>query len=1065
VVDLMVGRLVRLSEDTRRALEQFACLGAAADTETLAIVLETSPDKVHIALSDALSQELVERRGNAYHFIHDRVQEAAYLLIPAASRARAHLRIGRLLTERTPTGPHEDAIFEIVSQFNRGAALITSREEREQVAHLNLVAGKRAKTSTAYASALSYLKAGIELLSEETWERRQQLPFELELHRSDCETWIGAASSAEERLAALATRATDTVQRAAIASRRVDLHTMLGEFDRAVELGLEYLQHVGIDWPAHPSEMEAQCEYQRIWSNLGDREIEDLINLPPMRDPDLLATLDVLTVLGAPVLYTDANLYALTISRGVNLSLEHGNSEASPAHYVAVGLSAGDQFGDYDAGYRLGKLACDLTEARGLKRFGGKTYLVFAFLAPRTRPIRESIEAAQQSFRTANEQGDPTYAAYACSELISSRLASGEVLDRVLREAEYGLEFSRKMGFEFVANMILAPLSLVRMLRGETERFGSFDGSDFSERAFEERMTGHSAFALPECFYWIRKLQARFFAGDYMAAIDAAEKVDKWFATSSSLWIMMLEWAEYHFYAALSRAACCEPNGLDPYATHQAALAAHRAQLRAWETNCPSNFESQAALVGAEIARIEGRVLDAESLYEQAIRSARANGVVQNEALAYELAARFYAARVFEQFARTYLSSARDGYLRWGAVGKVRQLDELHPWLGEDRSAANRTNTIRTPVEHLHLATVVKVSQAVSSEIVPEKLVDTLMRTALEQAGAERGLLVLLRDGEPRVAAEAATSADGIILRSFNDVADGDRLPESVLQYVSRTGQSVILDDATVQPAFAADPYIRRQHSRSILCLPLLNRARLIGVLFLENSLAAGVFAPARIAVLKLVSSQAAIALENSRLYSDLQEREAKIRRLVDANIIGILFIDVDGGIMEANDAFLGIVGYGRDDVVSGRIRWTELTPTEWRDGDLQRIEEVRLTGTARAYEKELYHKDGRRVPVLVGAASFEKSGNTGVAFVLDLTERKMAEEALREMEANFAHVNRVSTMGELAASLSHEILHPIATARNNARAAVRFLNMNPPNLSEVREALGAVVRDMDRGR
>ena len=482
VVDLMVERLIRHPKRSQQALQHFACLGAAADTSILAIVLETSPDQVQLVLWDALCQELVERRGDSYHFTHDRVQEAAYSMIPEASRAEVHLRIGRLLTERTPPEQREEAIFEIVSQFNRGAAVITTRDEREQVAQLNLVAGKRAKASTAYASALTYFTAGMALLREDVWERRQQLAFALELHRADCELWTGEQPSAERRLAVLATYAADTGQQSAVATRRIDLYTMLGASDRAVEVGLEFLRHVGIDWPAHPSEMEARREYERIWSQLRSRAIEDLIDLPLMEDPDSLATLDVLSTLGAPVLFTDQNLYTLMTCRAVNLGLERGSSDVAPSQYAALGLVAGNHFGDYRAGYRLAKMACDLTERRNLKRLRGKTYLVFALVIPWTRPVREAIDAARFAFRMANEQGDPTFAAYACRFLTPSLLASGAPLDQVAREAENGFDFARRMRFGLSADMISCPLALVRSLRGETSKFGSLDHSAFRER-------------------------------------------------------------------------------------------------------------------------------------------------------------------------------------------------------------------------------------------------------------------------------------------------------------------------------------------------------------------------------------------------------------------------------------------------------------------------------------------------------------------------------------------------------------------------------------------------------
>ena len=431
------------------------------------------------------------------------------------------------------------------------------------MAEFNLIAGMRAKAATAYAPALTYLAAGAAALPEDAWERRQELAFAFELHRADCELWTGALPSVEERLAALAARAVDTVQRAAVASRRVDLYTMLGASDRSVAVGLECLRHAGIDWAAHPTELEARREYERIWSQLGSRAIEDLIDLPLMQDPESLATLDVLTALGPPTLYTDGNLYALTSCRAINLSLERGNSDAAPAHYASVGLMAGDRFGDYDAGYRLAKMGCDLTERRGLKRFGGKTYAVFSLVVPWTRPVTECINPARRAFDMANEQGDPTYAAYACWDLTSSLLAAGDPLEQVEREFEHGLEFARTLRFGFVADMISAPLALARTLRGETAKFGVLDVGRFTERSFEERLTGHPALALPECFYWIRKLQARFFAGDYASAIEAAKKAERWFSTSASLSVFLLERAEYHLYAALSRAACCEPMGPD----------------------------------------------------------------------------------------------------------------------------------------------------------------------------------------------------------------------------------------------------------------------------------------------------------------------------------------------------------------------------------------------------------------------------------------------------------------------------------------------------------------------
>ena len=297
-------------------------------------------------------------------------------------------------------------------------------------------------------------------------------------------------------------------------------------------------------------------------------------------------------------------------------------------------------------------------------------------------------------------------------------------------------------------------------------------------------------------------MQARYLAGDYAAAMDAASKAQRLLWTTAA----HVEEAEYHFYGALSQAASCNSAPDGERQQHIDAVAAHYRQLKIWAENCPENFENRAALVGAEIARLEGRELDAERLYEQAIRSARANGFVHNEAIAYERASALLRARGFDQIADLYLRNARYGYLRWGADGKVRQLEEMYPHLRMEEPAPGPTSTIATPVEHLDLATVIKVSQAVSGEMVLEKLIDTLMRTAIAQAGAERGLLVLSRGAEPRIEAEATTASDTVLVALRDAPVTAAALPETVLHYVLRTQESVILDDAAASPRLPRIP-------------------------------------------------------------------------------------------------------------------------------------------------------------------------------------------------------------------------------------------------------------------
>jgi PAS domain S-box-containing protein len=1076
VAELMAGKLNRLTIDTQKALQEFACLGNSVPISTLSIVHghvldsqdgngETSQEALTSDLWEAERLELVVRSEGFYRFAHDRVQEAAYSLIPEASRAKAHLNLGRLLNSHTLPHQREEAVFEIVSQFNRGAALITSQKEREAVAELNLLAGRRAKTATAYAPALNYLISGAALLADDSWEQNHKLAFTLELNRAECEFLTGQLAAAEERLAMLSSHTANTVELATVACLRMDLYTTLDQSDRAVAVCLEYLRQVNIVWSSHPSDEDVRCEYGRIWSHLGSRTIEDLLDSPLMEDAASFGTIAVLSKAFSPALFTDANLASLTICGAVSLSLERGICDASCFAFAWLGMIAGRGFGDYDKGFRFGQVGYELVERRGLKRFEASTYLAYVIVVARwTKHIRASRVVLRHAFEVANRIGDLTFGAYICNHLNSDLLFAGDPLPDVQREAENGLEFAEKALFGLVVDIVTTQIALIRSLRGLTPEFGCFEDGHIEEHQIEHRLSSKTTLAIAACWYWIRKMQARYIAGQYDIALEASSKAQRLIWTSPCF----LEEAEYHFYSALSRAASWNSAGAQDRRHHLDALTQHHEQLTVWAKNCPENFENRAALIGAEIARIEGHELAAEHLYEQAIRSAHANGFVHNEALANELAARFYLARGFEKIGHTYLRDARHCYLRWGAAGKVRQLEELHPQIRGEEAVAGSTSTIGTPVEHLDLATVVKVSQAVSGEIVLERLVDTIMRKAIEHAGAQRGLLILVRDQDQRIEAEAMTSGDTIVVRLQEVLVAEAAVPQSIIRYVSRTHESVILDDALARHPFSADGYVRQLHARSILCLPLINQAKLIGLLYLENNLSPNVFTPTRIAVLKLLASQAAISLENTRLYRGLEAREAKIRRLVDANIIGIFMWNLEGQIIEANEAFLEILKFSREDLISGRVQWPDLTPAEWRDRDECAVAEIKATGAFQPFQKEYLRKDGSRVPVMIGAAMFERSGSEGVAFVLDLSqqkhaedERKRAEEALQEAQTELAHVTRVAALGELTASIAHEINQPLGAVVNNASACLRWLRAN--NLEEARQSASLVIEEGHR--
>jgi PAS domain S-box-containing protein len=996
VVELMVGKLNRLPVDTQEALKQFACMGNSAEFDMLAMAYEKSIEELHQHLWEAVRTGLIFCSDDSYRFLHDRVQEAAYSLIPKKMRSAAHLRIGMLLAAHTPTAKREEAIFEIVNQLNRGSHLLTSMEDRERVAELNFIAGRRAKVSTAYASALKYLGAGRALLAEETWERNYPLIFSTEYLMAECELLTADKGAAENRLSLLPRRANNRHDFCVATRLRLTLYTTLDQCDRAVAVFLEWLRSQGTEWSNRPTRDDVLREYERIWALLGSRQIEDLMDLPLVVDPEVLDTLDVFTEIVTPSILFDEHLSTLVVCRLVTLSLEHGNSDAACFAYVWLAMFAGPRLGNYKDGFRFGQLGYDLVEKRGLTHYQARTYMsVGAMVMPWAQHVARGRELVRRAFDLAYRIGDLTFASYSWDQLITICLAVGDPLAEVQTECENGLAFAKRVRFGLVIHLCGAQLGLIRTLRGVTPTLGRLDHDDYIESEVEQDLASNLNLVFAEFYYWTRKVQARVFAGDYSSAAEAAFKGQRLYWTSAA----MFETAEFRLYAGLAHAGAWNIASPEDRPKHFEALAAHYKQLEVWAEHSPQTFENRAALVAAEIARIEGRILDAQDLYEKAIRSAHLHGFVHNEAFANELAGLFYSARGYEKMATTYLREARNCYLRWGADAKVRQLEELHPQVRPETAISDATATIHTPVGQLELATVIKVSEAVSGEIVLERLMDTIMRTALEHAGADRGLLILSREDGHRIEAEATTSSDKVTVVLRQASVSAADLPSSVFHYVLRTKEGVLLHDASGQNPFAADEYFRGHHARSVLCLPLLKQTRLLGLLYLENSLTPHAFTPARMAVLKLLASSAAISMENTRLYSDLQEREARVRRLVDSNIVGVMIWNLDGRILEANDAFLNMLQYRREDIVSGGVRWTDLTPSEWRQQDERATADVKATGTVQPYEKEFVRKDGTRIAVLTGGALFDLRGNDGVAFAFDLSKQKQAEAEIRVLK------------------------------------------------------------------
>jgi PAS domain S-box-containing protein len=1009
VVDLMAGKLRRLPSATREVLKRIACLGNFAEVATLVAVEQETEEAVHQALWEAVRAGLIFHQESSYKFLHDRIQQAAYSLIPEEQRAEVHLRIGRRLFSGMTEGELTENLFEVANQFNRGAELLIDQDEKAQVAAIDLRAGHKAKGFTAYESARVYFSAGMALLDQSAWGTQYELMFPLWLERAECEFLTGNFDTAEQLIAELLQRGVSKVDQAAIYRLKIQSHEVKGEYPQAVASGLTCLNLFGIDIPAHPIQEQVQAEYERVWQTLDGRTIESLMDLPMMTDPEVHAAMQVLSALGVPAYFTDIRLCCLQLCRKVKMAMQYGTCGASALAYGSFGNLLGPIFHRYVDGHRFAKLACDLVEKHKFIAYQAKMYHLMGNVSLWTQPIASAIDFMKATFRTAIENGDLAYACYGMSQPITGFLLRNDPLDAVWRQSEIALDFIRRAKYTDAADVVTSQQRFIATMQGRTASFSTFNDEQFDEETFEAQLTG-DRMALMIFWYWLFKLKARFISGDYAEALAAAGKA-KPLLWSSAAQIQLLD---YSYYTALTVAALYEQASEAEQEAWRELLAAQREQLREWADNYPPTFADKHALVAAEIARLEGRAFDAMHLYDQAIQSARENGFIQNEALAHEVAARFYLARGFETIAHTYLRNARNCYDHWGALGKVKQLDQFYPHLQEKRDPTSPTATIGASVGQLDVETVLKASHALSSEIVLPKLIEKLMRIAVEHAGAERGVLILFRgDDEPQIEAEATTSHGSVEVTVRQAAVKSSDLPPSALHCLIRTRERVVLDDASVAGLYSEDEYVRQKRARSVLCLPIVKQTKLIGALYLENNLTPRAFTSERVAVLEMLASQAAISLENANLYSDLHRSEAFLTEGQSISHTGSFGFNVSSGEIFWSDETHNIFEYDRAVKPTLELVFQRIHPDD-RDYVQRTLDSTLEAWADFDFDHRLLMPDGSVKHLhVIARASSPSSGNLQyVGAVTDITERKKTEQALRQSERHLEEAQRLAHMG-----------------------------------------------------
>ncbi|CUW39718.1 putative ATPase (modular protein) [Magnetospirillum sp. XM-1] len=1019
VVDLMVGKLLRLPEGAQGVMRTLACLGNTVSHKTLQILYGGSASPLDDALDEALRASYLVRRKDSIRFTHDRIQEAAYFLLPPESRPAEHLRIGRMLLAGLDEGALEDQIFDVVNHFNIGAELVTDPEERRRVRLMNVRAGEKAKASAAYATARTFFVEAMEMLPPSAWEDDYQGTFRLCLERATCELLLGNFQQVDQLFPLILDNARSNADRARAYRLLILRNQVAGQYGEAVEVALTALRMFGLTCPTTPDDIEAAVERARQDStaNLRGREISELIDAPVMTDPDALGMLGILADAMPCAWIARPDLYAWLSLNALNVTLLLGNDGDSCAVYMGYAIVLVSKYDAIDESIQYANVALKLQEALSRPDLRGRILVrAGVFINSRRNPMRSSIDILREGFVECQAAGDYSYAVYGALEISWLTFECGAPLQDIAAAAMTYSAFAQQSRNNGLLHTLRAQEAFVSCLTGEAELPAFMERGATSLAALTAAKFGTGI-----AYFHLMVQTAALLHGDYQLALEQSRHIQPYLKSITG-WVAE---TSYHLLAVLTLTALDAPQDPAEAAERRAELAGHVDLLARRTANCPENYGCRHALALAEIARTQGDLLEAERLYENAISLAQDNDTLHIEAIAYELASRFYRGRDRQLIADTYLRKARDGYARWGAMGKVRQLEAAYPQLADKSARPSAGSTPHSQFQNLDAISVVKASQAVSGEIALNRLVETLLRIAVENAGAGRGVLVVDLGGTATVVADARIDDGAVVVVSLRSEPTPKVLPMKVLNYVQRAWKGVLLDDAPLDSDFGADEYIQRNNVRSVMCLPMVKQSKLIGLLYLENSQVSHVFTAARVAVLELLASQAAISLENSLLYEDLERHRDDLERtvtlrtaelfekkeqldkiLAEQDIIlenaslGIVVVQPapDGRrlIRRANRAIERLFGYSPDELLGMDTREVWGNDDEFKNvGDAYKM---LAAGQTYSGEHVISRRNGQKgFCKLVGTAIDPADLAKGTVWLIeDITDRHAAEVALK---------------------------------------------------------------------